>query len=168
MKKELRPRARKAKLVVQRSGDEILIYDLETNEAKCLSSSAAFVWERCDGSKSAVDLVSEFNTVSKSQVSKEFVDLAFGELSRNNLFEEDNGYSSDGFSRRMMIKKVGLTTMAVLPLVAAMVAPSAVQAQTCVPNNGACTVSAQCCSNCCKNVSPGANQCKPGGGACLP
>ena len=167
MKIELRPRARRSDLVVQRSGDETLIYDLIANEAKCLSSSAAFIWDRCDGIRSAAEHAAEFTHETNKSVPEEFILLAFDELSRHGLLLEMSAGAVNGVSRRQMIKKVGLASMAVLPLVASIVAPLSVHAQTCIPNDGSCATSSQCCSNCCKNVSPGANQCKPGSGACL-
>jgi hypothetical protein len=168
MKTELRPRAREKDLIVQRSGEEILVYDISTGEAKCLSPSAAFVWGRCDGLKSAKEIAEEFEKELRSPVSVDFVQLAFDELARNGLVNIPADAAAYGVSRRQMIKKAGLTTMAALPVVASLIAPTAVSAQSCIPNNLTCTTSSQCCSSCCKNVGGGVNECKPGGGACLP
>jgi hypothetical protein len=168
MNSELRPKARRSGLVVQRSGDETLIYDLQTNEAKCLSSSAAFIWERCDGLHTFAELASAYENGAKKTVSEDFIGLAVSELSRHGLIENAKSVDTPQVSRRQMIRRVGLATAAVLPVVVSIVAPTSVLAQTCIPNNATCTTSAQCCSNCCKNVGGGVNECKPGGGACLP
>jgi hypothetical protein len=168
MKNEKRPVARRANLVVQHSGDEILVYDLETNQAKCLNSSSAAVWQLCEGTRSETEIANELTRSSKTAVSGDFVGLAISELARNGLMEDTDCRIQEGMSRRQLIKHVGMTSMIALPLIASIVAPQAVLAQTCIANNLSCTLSAQCCSTCCKNVSPSVNQCKPGGGACLP
>jgi hypothetical protein len=168
MKKEIRPVARKADLVIQRAGDELLIYDLITNKAFCLNEPSAFVWELLDGDRTGADFEKAIASKFGSSVSEEYVDYAIGELSSHGLLENYEPFPADAISRRQMIRRIGAASAVAIPVVASLVAPHAIHAQTCVANNGSCTVSAQCCSNCCKNVSPGANQCKPGGGACLP
>lgn len=168
MKKERRPVARKTNLVVQQSGDETLVYDLETNKAKCLNSSSAAVWRLCEGTRTLSDIALELTGKLKTEVSEDFVGLAISELALNELLSDTDHELHNGFSRRQLIRQVGLTSMIALPLIASLVAPHAVLAQTCTANNLSCSLSAQCCSSCCKNVSPSINECKPGGGACLP
>jgi hypothetical protein len=168
MKKEFRPVARKANLVVQRLGDELLIYDLTTNKAMCLNGPSAMIWELSSGDHSSSDIAAALGREFKSPVSDEYIEFAFDELSSHGLLEEGTAFAVDKLSRRQMIRRIGAASAIAIPVVASLVAPHAIHAQTCVANNGSCTVSAQCCSACCKNVSPGANQCKPGGGACLP
>ena len=168
MNNEFRAVARRLDLVVQRSDDEILVYDLRSNEAMCLNASSASVWERCDGTRSPRDIAHDLSRKLKTPVSEEFVDLALSELARHELLTNAEYPENRRVSRRQLIRRVGMASMIGLPLVASMVAPQAALAQSCTANNSSCTLSAQCCSNCCKNVSPGANQCKPGGGACLP
>jgi hypothetical protein len=168
MKKEFRPVARKANLVVQRLGDELLIYDLTTNKAMCLNGPSAMIWELSNGDRSSNDIAISLGREFKAPVSEEYVEFAFDELSSHGLLEDGTAFVADKVSRRQLIKRIGAASAVAIPVVASLVAPQALHAATCVPNNGSCTASAQCCSNCCKNVSPGANQCKPGGGACLP
>jgi hypothetical protein len=168
MKKELRPVARKANLVVQRLGDELLIYDLTTNKAMCLNGPSAMIWELSNGDRSQNDIAAALECEFREPVSDEYVEFAFDELSSHGLLEEGTAFAVDKISRRQMIRRIGAASAVAIPVVASLVAPQALHAATCLGTNVSCTVSAQCCSNCCKNVSPGANQCKPGGGACLP
>ena len=170
MKNKLKPTARRTNLVIQETGNEILVYDLSTNKAACLNEISAFVWQNCDGSNSIADIAQALGRKTNGDVNDELVWLAIDELSKHELIEEDistNGVFGD-MSRRQIIKKVGLGTMVALPLIATLIAPSALHAQSCLANNAPCTVSSQCCSTCCKDVGGGINQCKPGGGACLP
>ncbi len=54
--RQTKPRARKDELVVHELPDETLIYDLDRDRAYCLNETAAFVWQRCDGRKSAREI----------------------------------------------------------------------------------------------------------------
>jgi len=170
MKKIVKPTARKNDLVIQQADNEVLVYDLNTNKAACLNETAAFVWQNCNGSNAIADIAQALGRKTNGEVNDDLVWLAIDELSKNKLLEEkvEAEYSFADTSRRDVIKKIGLGTMIALPLIATLVAPSAINAASCVANDGACTASAECCSNCCKNVSPAIRQCKPGGGACLP
>jgi len=154
------PLSRKDDLVVQELNGEILIYDLRENKAFCLNETSALVWQACDGINSVSD-------IGKRVGSEDLVWLALEELKKERLIERAPMYKFVGMSRRDVIKKIGIGSMIALPVVGSLVAPAAAHAQSCRANDAACTASAQCCSNCCKNVSPSINQCKPGGGACL-
>src|SRR5688500_19991928 len=44
-----RPLARTTDLIVEELGDELLVYDKESDRGHCLSPTAAAVWRRCDG-----------------------------------------------------------------------------------------------------------------------
>jgi hypothetical protein len=167
MKKDLRPTARKEDLVIQETGEELLVYDISTNTAKCLNDTSAYIWRSCDGNRSARDIAREMSRNHKTTVTEDYVAFAFSELSAHGLIDSLD-VETGRVSRRDVIKKIGLTSMVALPIVASMVAPSVVHAQSCIANNSTCTASAQCCSMCCKNVGGGVNECKPGGGACLP
>lgn len=54
-----KPLARTDELVVEAIADEVLIYDQRTDEAHCLSVTAARVWRACDGTASAEQLGDE-------------------------------------------------------------------------------------------------------------
>jgi Coenzyme PQQ synthesis protein D (PqqD) len=164
------PVARKTDLVIQEVGDEVLIYDLSTNRASCLNRTAAFVWQNCNGENSIADITSALGCSAEAEVADQVVWLAIDELSRNNLLDKEVSANEGfgGMSRREVIKKIGRGSVVALPLVATLVAPSALHAQSCTAPDLPCITSAQCCTSCCKDVGGGIFQCKPGGGACLP
>ncbi len=170
MKNKVKPTARKNDLVIQETNTEVLVYDLTTNKAACLNETASFIWQSCDGSNSIADIAAALGRRTNNKANDDLVWLAIDELSRNNLLEEEltSNHVFEGMSRREVIKKVGLGTMIALPLVATLIAPTAIHAQSCIAIGNPCTASAQCCSTCCKDVGGGITQCKPGGGACLP
>ncbi|REJ77806.1 MAG: PqqD family protein [Acidobacteria bacterium] len=135
------PIYRKNDLVVQDMGDETFVYDLLTNRAICLNKMSSFVWKNCDGSLSAEGLASIASDKFGEKVTSELVELALDQLLKEDLIEYDDPASVfEGLSRREIIKKVGLTTMAALPIVTAITAPAAAAAQSvCVPVSGGCT-----------------------------
>ncbi|HEV8591202.1 MAG TPA: PqqD family protein [Pyrinomonadaceae bacterium] len=163
MTNKMKPVARQSDLVVQELNGEILIYDLRSNKAFCLNETSARIWQACNGNNT----VSDISTLLGSE---DLAWLALNDLKKEKLVEHElpTPAKFDGMSRRQVVKHIGLSSMLALPVIAGMVAPAAAQAASCLANDANCTASAQCCSMCCKNVSPSINQCKPGGGACLP
>jgi hypothetical protein len=142
MKKELRPRAREADLVVQEAGDEILVYDLLSNRAKCLNEPSAHIWRQCDGNRSAREIAREMTRNMKSDVSEEYVTFGLAELSKHKLIA--SGFEpSEKVSRRDVIKRIGLTSVIALPIISSMVAPLAVHANSACVTGGTCTCSSQ-------------------------
>jgi hypothetical protein len=166
----MRPNARKDKLVTQELEGEVLVYDLQTNKALCLNQTSASVWQNCDGKKDISQIAGSVGKQLGYVISEEVVWFALSQLEKENLLanEEKMPDKFNDLSRREVIKKIGFTSMIALPVISSLVAPMAVSAQSCIANNLACSTSAQCCSGCCKDVGGGLNECKPGGGACLP
>lgn len=151
------PIARKDGLVIQEMPDEVLVYDLDSNKAHCLNQTAAFVWKSCDGTKS----ISEINALMERQfggkISEEMVWLAVDLLSKDNLLEQNIETKFNGLSRREVIKKVGLTTVAALPVVAMLTFPKAALSVTCPapicgPYSPCGVAGAQCCRGTCADV----------------
>lgn len=50
------PRAREDGLLVEVVGEELLLYDRDSNTAHCLSPIAACVWRHCDGARTVTEL----------------------------------------------------------------------------------------------------------------
>ena len=148
------PAARQTGLIIQETGDELLVYDSETNQANCLNPTAAFVWKNCDGNKSASEIAELFQKRFGTKVDDDFVWLAIDQLGQNDLLEKQLEIVNGGMSRREVIKKIGLTAMVALPVVAALTAPTSVLAATscrCPSGSAAdCVGQAQACptANC--------------------
>jgi hypothetical protein len=124
------PKARTENIVVQNLNGETLIYNLKTNQAVCLNETAAKVFEACDGGTS-------FEQVRrKCNFTDDLIHLALDKLNAEGLLEQDYASPLAGLSRREAIKRVGLTTLTVLPIISAIIAPTAANAAsaTCVAN----------------------------------
>jgi hypothetical protein len=120
------PKARTENLVEQNLGAETLIYDLTTHKAFNLNETLSVVYKSCDG-KMTIDELKR-----RSKFTEDFIYLALDELKQNDLLAKDGDYLSPfaDTSRREVIKKVGLATMLALPLIAGLVAPTAVHASS--------------------------------------
>lgn len=155
------PRSRQSDLVIQELEKELLIYDLKTDKTFCFNESSAFVWNLCDGNRPIEEIRRLLNKQLKSDVSEDYVWLALDQFKENNLLENNEHFAIDfgGLNRRQIIKKVGLASMAMLPVITALAAPKAVMAASPQPFRSACTSNAGCQSgNCANNVccNPGA------------
>ena len=128
------PRARSEKLLVQNSENELLVYDLNSNRAICLNETSAFVWKNCDGTNTIEDLTNKLGANLGQKVGQELVWFALDQLHRENLLTRSQEFAVrfPKFSRREIIRKVGLSSMIALPIVSSLVAPQSFHAQTCV------------------------------------
>ena len=118
------PIARNTDIVVQESGKEMLIYDLNTHKAYTLNETSSIVYQACDGKTTFAELS------AKNNFTDDIIFLAIDELNKENLLEKAEEYNSPfkGLSRREVIRKVGLASMIVLPLISSIVAPTAAMA----------------------------------------
>ncbi|MBX7173625.1 MAG: PqqD family protein [Pyrinomonadaceae bacterium] len=150
----MNPRSRQANIVTQEFEDEVVIYDLETNKAFVLNETCAFVWRNCDGKQEVAEISLNLAQKHRQPVNEDIVWLTIDELKKNNLIENSENLKSrfEGLKRREIIKKIGLSTMIVLPMISIMVAPTSVDAQSgtaCIANNNTCIFSNYTQSNCC-------------------
>lgn len=155
------PKARTTDIIEQEAGGELMIYDLQTNIAYTLNETLKNVYKAC-GKQTFKELKREH------KFSDDLIHFSLAELSASNLIEDYNANHFAGFSRREVIKKVGLATMVALPVIAGITAPKAAQAASgCVVANAAVSatrqnqsddtttnqnaiapqLTAQCCSN---------------------
>ncbi len=124
------PSARKAGLVIQEALDELLVYDMETNKAHCLNKTAAYVWQACNGSRNVSEIAEYVGSLAGEKVSDDLVWLAIDQLNENDLLEKAVEAELIGMTRRDVIKKIGLTSMVALPVIASLVAPPTAMAST--------------------------------------
>jgi len=125
------PLARRNGLVIQETPDEVLVYDLETDKAHCLNQTAAFVWKKCDGKTSVTEIVGQFEKQTGSIIEEDLVWLAIDQLNERKLLEKNIASKFTGESRRSVLKKIGFASVVALPVIASLVAPSAVLAVAC-------------------------------------
>ena len=137
MSKENKPRSRKENIVVQEVDGEVLIYDLEKSKAFCLNQTSSLVWQACDGKRTVAQINDLLGKQLQTQTNEDIVWLALDQLSKEKLIDPPVGLESKfrGMSRRQVIKKIGLGSMVALPVVASLVAPTPVHAQSLQPQS---------------------------------
>ena len=150
----LLPHARTDGLIVQNVGAELFIYDLKIDKAWFLNETAAIVFNACDGKTT-------FNNLKR--VHKFTDDLIFytlDELRSDNLIQGESFSPFNNLTRRQVIRRIGFSTLLVLPVIASLNAPVAAQAlSTCTANNINCSGGGKCCSgNCYSRNVTGAEQ----------
>lgn len=151
--RQLNPEARSEGLVVQELSGEILVYDRERNKAHCLNSTAALVWEYCDGRTSVAQIARTIEGKFNGTVDEDVIWIAVEQLGKAHLLRERVNFPEHkaGLSRREVMKRIGVAAAVALPAVTSIIAPTAVAAATCVVAGQPCQTSSQCCSGLCVN-----------------
>jgi hypothetical protein len=142
------PRARRDGLVIQRLPGEVLIYDLERHKAHCLNGPAAIIWNHSDGETTVTKMAGLLEQELKRPVDEALVLYGLDQLEKARLLA-GTGSPSGRMTRREAARKLGLAALIGVPLVTSIVAPTAVQAATCLSSGMACATSAQCCTGLC-------------------
>lgn len=166
------PISRKEKIVVQELENEVLIYDLKINKAYCLNETSRFVWQLCDGNNSVSGMSRSLSRKLKTDVGEDLIWLSLDQLKQNNLLEKSDEVEIDfgGLNRRQIIRKIGFASLVTLPVIASVVAPNAVSAQSLSPFLASCTADSQCASGNCSDSNPVFPQlcCVPGNSIARP
>ena len=140
-----RPKARSDQLLVQRTGEETLVYDERTHRAHCLDARAARVWSLCDGARTEREIAEAYGEGAAGEA---VVTWTLGELEKSALLEDDGGAAARAaLSRRALMKTVGL---AAIPVIMAITAPRARAANsTCINPGTPCSSVKPCCAGSC-------------------
>ena len=157
---QILPHARRDGLVVQEMKDEVLVYDLERHEARCLNATAANVWQHCDGKTTVADMTAQLARDFNLPHDEEIVLLALDQLGRDRLLVEAvKRPASERISRRKMMRTAGIAAAVALPLITSIVAPTAVQAGSCLGQGASCIGSmTPCCPGLSCNMTSGTCQ----------
>ena len=148
------PLARNDGLITKKTGDEILIYDIEQHKAHCLNEMAGLMWEHCDG-KTTINQLASLLTLNENVGKEELeqiVILALDQLKKSNLLNEafNPPKMTHRISRRQLVKAAGIALVA-LPVISTLIAPNVADAQCCIPDGNKCSDSRQCCSGLCRS-----------------
>lgn len=113
------PLARRDDLVVTESGDELLVYNLESDHLHHLNPIAAAVWQRCDGHHSVRRLIIETGATSDA------IAVALGLLREANLLTgpADFDQPRPGVTRRRLVRTAATASAALVPVVVSVSAP---------------------------------------------
>jgi hypothetical protein len=155
MERDVNPRSRERDLVVQQASAEVLIYDLSSNKAFCLNETSSIVWGACNGERSVKEITKHLTAKSGHDATEDLVWLALEQLQKQGLVENlpKAGSPIDGLSRREAVKRIGIGTAIALPIVSALVAPRAADAQS-VCGTCKCTSSGAIGSPCTAQAGP--------------
>ena len=141
------PLARKAGLASETVQDEMLVYDLDRHKAFCLNQTAAQVWKHCDGRTSVPQIAKSLKADEK------LVWYALDQLGRDRLLQDKIALPATlaGMTRRQHLRALGKAAAVAVPLVTAVMAPTASAQASCIPVDGTCTSTPQCCAGltCC-------------------
>ena len=150
---ETLPQSRSEQLVIQKTAEETLVYDLERHKAHCLNRAASEVWSRCDGKTTVSEMAEILRQDLNIPADEDVVWLALAQLGKAKLLDGpvQKPFVGSIPARREVIKRMGLIGAAamLLPVITSIVAPTAVSAATCLAKGVACTTGAQCCSGVC-------------------
>jgi hypothetical protein len=132
MNSRKRPLARKIELVEQQLNGELLIYDLRINKAYCLNETSTLVYQLCNGKNTVAEISNLISKKLNQPVTEDLVWLALDGFKKDNLLEQSEQFeiNFNNLSRRQVIRKIGLGSMVMLPLISSLVAPTSAQAQS--------------------------------------
>ncbi len=100
--------ARQKDLVVQELPDELMLYDLKRHKAHCLNTTAAIIWNHCNGRTTVAEMAALLEQEVGSPVDEEVVLYALDKLSKADLLEEQLDLpAANGLSRRRMMRRLG-------------------------------------------------------------
>jgi len=123
------PRGIQRQISVQRIGRETLVYDGVRHSAFCLNESSGVVWRLADGTRTIAEIGAEAGVELGVEVSEELARFILDELRGDGLMEGwGEGEELVGISRRAMLERLGVGGAMLLPVIAAMVAPTAAEA----------------------------------------
>ena len=136
------PRARQHGLLVDRVGDETIVFDEERKEAHSLNRMASIVWQHSDGAHSLSQIAAELTKELRVETNEAIVLYALDKLASVHLLEGDGGTGHERpTTRRDAMKRVAAAGVAAvgLPAVLTMTAPTpamAASGDTLPPNPG--------------------------------
>jgi hypothetical protein len=155
------PLARQASLIIKEVDDETLVYDLVTDEAHCLNSTAARVWKSCDGRNTVTEIAAHLGSPDQA-IDENVVWLALDQLEKFKLLDAAPAKPELllGMTRRQMVARLGIAAVT-LPAIVSIVSPhaSAQGSPPPIPPGGCCVSPNQCETQTCQQEPPGAPPC---------
>lgn len=118
----MKPEARTDDVLVEKVGDELVVYDRARHEAHRLNAPAAVVWQHCDGRRTEEELARVLGDTLGGPADGDVVRFALGELDRAKLLVP-GAVAIDAISRREVLTRLRKAAY-LLPVVASMVAPT--------------------------------------------
>jgi hypothetical protein len=112
------PKARQTDVLVEKVGDETILYDGQRQLAHSLNRSASIVWENSDGAHSVGELAQLVSAELGIEPNDSIVEFALDKLASANLLEDNH------VSRRDVVRRMTFAGAAALALPVSVVAPT--------------------------------------------
>ncbi len=128
---------RRDDLIVQKLGDEVVVYDPVSHRAHSLNRTAALVFEKLDGKNDLAGVARHVGKALGPSPHKEIVASAVNELAAADLLQP-----GVALPRRSVLR--GLAA-GLLPVVVSITVPSAANAQSCGTYGDPCSYDTDCC-----------------------
>lgn len=132
---------RKENLLVQKLGDEVIVYDRTSHRAHSLNRTAALVFEKLDGKHDLPGVARHVGKALGRSRQEEIVANAVNDLAAADLLRP-----GAVLPRRSLLR--GLAA-GLLPVVVSIAVPPAAAAASCVALGDPCSSSSECCSYLC-------------------
>jgi len=81
----MKPHARLTDVLIERTGNELIVYDRVTFKAHCLNETSAAIWELCDGNRDVPVLVDTMRTRFGPECDETIVLNGISQLARAGL-----------------------------------------------------------------------------------
>lgn len=133
------------RLIVERLGDETLVYDPATDRAHALDRAASAVW------RTAPDAGTADAIAAAADLPIDVVESTLADLADRGLLSTASGRTRREHLRTAAL--AGATLAAAAPVIRTIVAPTAAQASTRLPSGSPCTTGAECQSGVCNPVN---------------
>jgi Coenzyme PQQ synthesis protein D (PqqD) len=139
------PKAKRRDLIVEKAGNELVVYDLERVRAHCLNEAASQIWQLCNGKRTAEQIAARMTIDLDSTSRLIVVRDTIAQLERLGLVEDADS-NVIRMSRRDLARKIGIGIAAglALPLITSIVAPSPANAASCAKTGQSCAT-LPCC-----------------------
>ncbi len=127
MNKSYSPKIRENDLMITRVGDEIVVYDIRTNEASCLNPLTSAVWEACDGRNDLTRILDQVRRTGFPKSNIELIWKAVDRLEQVGLLEEQPiPGENETEIRRELFRRLSLGAIGTLPLVSTVLVQPAI------------------------------------------
>ncbi len=159
MAKKTEAPLRKDDLLVQKLGDETIVYDVSAHRAHSLNRTAGLVFEKLDGKKNLEEVSRGLGKALGRPPEAALVSAAINELAAADLLQPGTA-----LPRRSVLRGLAV---GLLPVVVSLSVPPAASAQSCTPDGGACSYGGalgECCYGLsCLDCGSGDIACRPFG-----
>ena len=134
---------RREDLIVQKVGEEVIVYDTASHRAHSLNRPAALVFDRLDGKTDLAGVARHVGKALGDSHREDIVARAVNELAAADLLRP-----GVALPRRSLLK--GLAA-GLLPVVISIAVPPAANALSCLPDGDPCVSGSECCGGYCNS-----------------